>query len=279
MTLTTNSTVQPLFLPGTAGALFALYRAPGGVPADQAVVFVPPFAEEMNKSRRMVTLCAEALSVRGVASLVLDLYGTGDSAGGFAEGRWEVWRADVVSALKWMGAQGHRRLVLVGLRLGALLALDAARAMPDAERIVLWQPVNTGDAMMTQFLRMDVATQMLAQTEARASTESMRQRLRGGEPIEVAGYMLAPALVSAIDALRLESLLPDHVCRIDWIEVAADPTRGGTPAGNRVRQAWLARGRPVGHGVVKGSPFWSSVEIVEVPELVHETIAALECPA
>ncbi len=171
------------------------------------------------------------------------------------------------------GAQGHRRLVLVGLRLGALLALDAARAMPDAERIALWQPVITGDAMMTQFLRMDVAAQMLvqAEAEARASTESMRQRLRRGEPIEVAGYTLAPALVSAVEALRLESLLPDHVSRIDWIEVAADPTRGETPAGNRVRQAWLARGRPVGHRMVKGAPFWSSVEIVEVPQLVHET--------
>lgn len=265
-----------MFLPGTAGALFALYRAPVNARAERVVVFVPPFGEEMNKSRRMFTLCAEGLAAGGMASLVVDLYGTGDSEGDFSEARWETWRADVVSALRWVQARGHSRTVLLGLRMGALLALEAIQLAPDVERVIVWQPVLAGEAMITQFLRMDVAGQMLAQAEERSSTESLRRRLRSGDAVEVGGYTLAPALVSAIDGLRLESLATAAVRHIDWIEVVANPATARSPAGDRVRQAWDARGILVRHTRVAGPPFWSSVEISEAPELVYATVSALQ---
>jgi exosortase A-associated hydrolase 2 len=266
-----------MFLPGESGQLFSLYR---GSPAMATVaVFVPAFAEEMNKSRRMFTLTAEALADRGIGSLILDLYGTGDSAGDFADARWERWRSDVQQACAWLVARGHRQIVLVGLRLGALLALHAAGAIPEVTRIVLWQPVLSGESLVTQFLRTDVVARMLTQADSRSSTETLRAQLRNGEPIEVAGYMLAPALVQSLESLRLETLMPEHNVSVDWIDVVVDAGRGSTPAGERVRHAWQEQGVNVNYQIVSGPPFWSSVEIAEAPELVLATTTLLGASA
>jgi hypothetical protein len=139
--------------------------------------------------------------------------------------------------------------------------------------------VLAGDAMLTQFLRTDVAAQMLAQAETRTSTDLLRKRLQSGETVEVAGYALAPALVSAIEALKLESLAFDRMPPINWLEVVPDPGRGAAPAAERVRKAWAARGLNVRHRCVAGPPFWSSVEVAVAPDLVQATVDALETPA
>ena len=85
--------MNPFFLVGGQGTLFAIYYPPAaGVPRRDGVLYVPPFAEEMNKSRRLVALQARRLAAAGFGVLVPDLYGTGDSAGDFAEARWSIWR-------------------------------------------------------------------------------------------------------------------------------------------------------------------------------------------
>ncbi len=273
MIATGTSSPQPLFLAGQEGPLYAIYR---GMPsAAMAVLFVAPFAEELNKSRRMFTLTAEALSDRGVASLIMDLFGTGDSVGDFAAARWATWRSDIVRACDWLRERGHARIALIGLRMGALLALDATRAYSGIARVVLWHPVLTGDALVTQFLRADVVARMLTQTDSRSTTDALRAQLRNGEAIEVAGYTLAPDLVLAIESLRLETLAPVSGVPVDWIELVSDPARGGTPAGERVRQDWQQQNIQVRFQTVTGQPFWSSVEIAVASQLLQATVGLL----
>ncbi len=265
--------LQPQFLPGDAGLLFSLYRGPAT--AKTAVVFAPPFAEEMNKSRRMFTLAARELSRHGIASLVIDFFGTGDSAGEFGAARWATWRSDITLACDWLHERGHGRVVLLGLRMGAMLALDVARQRADVSRVMLWQPLLSGEAWVTQFLRTDVVARMLTQADSRSTTDALRARLRDGELIEVAGYALAPELIQALEGLRLEDLAPGHGVRVDWLELVSDPTRGGTLAGDRVRRAWQEQGADFRFRPVVGPPFWSSVEIAVAPELVQATAALL----
>jgi len=78
---------EPFFLDGPAGRIFAILRAASD--ARHAVLIIPPFGEEMNKSRRQFTEVAQRLVGNGFAVLVVDLYGTGDSEGEFSEASWE----------------------------------------------------------------------------------------------------------------------------------------------------------------------------------------------
>jgi exosortase A-associated hydrolase 2 len=95
---------RPFFLPAGPRALFALHHEPTA-PVRGAIVYVPPFGEEMNKSRRMAALQARALAAAGWHVLQIDLFGTGDSEGDFAEATWDAWLEDIATAVGFSSAQ------------------------------------------------------------------------------------------------------------------------------------------------------------------------------
>ena len=78
--------LETFFLPGSAGQLFCVYRGPADAmqPPETGVLYVPPFADEMNKARRQAAVQSHALALQGYGVLSVDLFGTGDSEGEFA---------------------------------------------------------------------------------------------------------------------------------------------------------------------------------------------------
>jgi alpha/beta superfamily hydrolase len=68
------------------------------------LVFAHPFAEEMNKSRRMVALAAGAFAACGWSTLQIDFTGCGDSGGDFEDASWAAWTADLHDAWCWASA-------------------------------------------------------------------------------------------------------------------------------------------------------------------------------
>lgn len=265
---------QPFFLDAAPGKRFCLYHpsAPQ-IPCRGAFVYVHPFAEEMNKSRRMAALQSRALAARGYAVLQIDLYGCGDSSGDFAEARWDIWKQDVAAAHAWLCRESGVTAGLWGLRLGALLALDVAATTAGIARLLLWQPVLRGETFLTQFLRLRLAADMLAgQAPQEQGTSALRERLRAGAAVEVAGYMLAPALAEAIDAADAASLAPPQ--RADWIELSQQSGHEPPPAATRLQQAWRSQGTALQARVVSAPAFWLSQEIMESPALLAATCDA-----
>ena len=103
MSLASPEPARPFFLQRGSRQLFCLHYAPAGA-SRGAVVHVPAFAEEMNKSRRMASLQARALAAQGWHVLQLDLLGTGDSEGDFGDATWADWMDDVAEARRWLAA-------------------------------------------------------------------------------------------------------------------------------------------------------------------------------
>ena len=144
---------EAFFLPAQRGERFCIFHPAAGMPRG-GVIYIPPFAEEMNKARRMAALQSRAFAAAGYAVLQMDLFGCGDSSGDFSEATWELWKQDIALGVQWISERAGGTVTLWGLRLGALLALDAARICnPLPAAFVLWQPVLTGEALLTQFLR------------------------------------------------------------------------------------------------------------------------------
>lgn len=268
---------QALFLAHGAGARFALYHAPAA-PCRGAWLYLHPWAEEMNKARRMAALQARALAAAGWAVLQLDLHGCGDSAGDFGDASWDGWRADVALGLDWLHATLDVPAGLWGLRLGALLALDyAARPAGRAPaRLLLWQPVLQGASHLTQFLRLRMAAEMLGEGGGANDTAALRASLAAGQPLEVAGYTLAPALAGALDTLDASRLAPP--CPVHWLEVAPAPGRPLPPAAQRVLAGWQAAGVDCHAQTVAGPAFWATQELAEAPALLAATTALLQEP-
>ncbi len=258
---------EAFFLATPLGARYCLFHAPQGA-CRGALVYVHPFAEEMNKSRRMAAVQARALAALGYGVLQIDLAGCGDSEGDFGDARWEHWKADLGAASAWLQQRLDRPAGLWGLRLGALLALDYARGAPVAH-LLLWQPVLQGAAFLTQFLRLRVAGDMLDASEAASGgTKQLRAQLQAGEALEIAGYTLAPQLAASIDALDAAQLAPS--CPTHWIEIVAAQERPLPPAATRIATVWSQQLQKV-----VCAPFWSTQEIAESPQLVAATCALL----
>ncbi|USX24312.1 hydrolase 2, exosortase A system-associated [Oxalobacteraceae bacterium OTU3CINTB1] len=273
----TDMTTEAFFLPAStdAGGLrYCLYQRAAGA-CRGALVYVPPFAEEMNKSRRMAALLALELARQGIATLRIDLHGCGDSSGDFADARWRHWRDDVGLASAWLQQRSGHRPALLGLRLGALLALDyAASASPAYApgHIILWQPVLDGATFLTQFLRLRMAGAMMSATGAAGNTTAaLRAMLAAGLSLEVAGYELSAELAQAIDGLKLAPL-GRAGCALHWFDIGP-PARAPSPATDQALIALRQRGAEVAMTRIAGPAFWGSQEIATCQPLLEATAA------
>lgn len=264
----------PFFMPASPGERFCIFHspAPGRKPRG-AILYIHPFAEELNKSRRMAALQSRAFAASGYSVLQIDLYGCGDSSGDFGQARWHIWRHDIQLASAWLAERVGAPLILWGLRLGAALALDAATnasggpPLP-AERLVLWHPVLSGATLLDQFLRLRVASGMLSgMTDA---TFNARRQLQDGHAVEAGGYLLAPELAAAIDRADMAAMTTiAPVCPVSWFEQAVNGAVAPAPA--RLAQRWRDAGVALDLVVLAGAPFWASAEIVDCPALLAAT--------
>lgn len=269
---------EAFFLPADndvgGGQRYCLYQPAVGE-CRGALVYVPPFADEMNKSRRMAALLALELARHGIASLRIDLHGCGDSSGDFADARWESWRDDVGLASTWLEQRSGHRPALLGLRLGALLAMDyAANTEPDQapHQLILWQPVLDGATALTQFLRLRMAGAMMSATgAAENSTAALRTMLAAGQSLEVAGYDLSPQLALAMDGLKLAPL-GRAGCALHWFDIG-QPERATSPATDKALAGLRERGVEVALTRVDGPAFWGAQEIATCQPLLEATAA------
>jgi exosortase A-associated hydrolase 2 len=256
----------PFYLQAGEGKRFCVLHAPLQTPSS-AWLYVPPFGEEMNKSRRMVSLQAQALAVSGVAVLVMDLHGCGDSEGELRDTRWETWHDDLHLGLSWLSTRFPCPVGLWGLRLGALLALDFLGREGTSLPCVLWQPVFNGSTFLTQFLRLRVAASMASGNTSRITTQMLREKLLQGEILEIGGYDLNPALSHALDHLHIVEPPP---LPIHWFELQG-PQGLPAPATQRLLESWQARGAPVMLHSCAGEPFWQTQEITDCPDLLAQS--------
>jgi exosortase A-associated hydrolase 2 len=145
--------LEAFYLPVEPGQrLCILHHASDGATSRRGgVLYVHPFAEEMNKSRRMAALQARAFAASGWDVLLMDLHGCGDSSGDFGDATWSLWQDDVEAGLRWLAARNDGPVWIWGLRVGALLAATVAARTSHAHPLLLWQPTVSGHRFIQQF--------------------------------------------------------------------------------------------------------------------------------
>jgi exosortase A-associated hydrolase 2 len=268
--------VEPFFFDAEPGTRFCLYHAPNPhVEPRGAILYVHPFAEELNRTRRMAAVQSRAFAAMGFAVLQIDLFGCGDSCGEFDAGRWSLWKGDLALAANWLGQRTRGPLHLWGVRLGGLLALDFAREV-DVAAIILWQPFMSGRACINQFLRLRLASQ-LEQSGPQApgaprSTAALRAQLAVHGVIEVGGYQVAVPLVRAIDACDAAHVkLPP--CTVHWFANGAPPHSRVAASAARLAVRWAQDGVALHFHPLDGAEFWAGDGVVECTALLDATNA------
>jgi pimeloyl-ACP methyl ester carboxylesterase len=206
--------------------LFGIYSAanPTAVARpSRVVVLCHPWGPEYQYAYRSMRHLANALSAAGIHVLRFDYFGTGDSAGDAHEAGLADWAGDIETAIEELqDTTGVTRVGLVGLRVGATLAAQVAANKPQqVDRLVLWDPVVSGETYLQELWQ-----NSKQKTPARAAPHSGHevlgfpvsdnlsvQLLSADLPASLAGFPgRALVIVSRLGALdeRLRSLVPTH---------------------------------------------------------------------
>ena len=195
--------VVPFYFGTSPKRLYGCYHPPQ-VPVQKAfaIVLCAPIGQEYLKSHRVLYQLAALLSRAGFHVLRFDYSGCGDSEGDFEAGSLSQWNADVFTAIgEIQKRSGLISICLVGLRIGALLALRTATDCPHVGGLVLWEPVFKGGAYVMQLK--DLHLEFMRRNH-RYLEPGVGERTKGRITTEVLGFPITPNLNLELREIELD---------------------------------------------------------------------------
>jgi pimeloyl-ACP methyl ester carboxylesterase len=165
--------------------------------ADLGIVLCAPHGHGELCAHRHWRELAHKLAARGLPVLRFDYPGTGDSADADeTPGRVRAWIQSIHSAAAALRASaGVERIALVGLRIGAILALAAAEEMDGVAALALLAPLTSGEACVREL-------RALAMMATAKRHRDMQASARSGS-LEPAGFLYTKKTLEDLRALPL----------------------------------------------------------------------------
>jgi PST family polysaccharide transporter len=184
--------------------LFGWLHIPEGNMARAGVVLCPSLGIEGRRAHVAYRILAAALARKGFLVLRFDYDGTGDSAGGDKDPtRVSAWTASVRQAVSFLEQAGATRKVVVGMRVGATIAVNAGFET-GLDALVLWDPCLNGRGFIRE-------NQLLLKVIDYSGGMSE-------EGVELPGQVLTTATAADLGSLRLEVLPRNLACRLLVLE-------------------------------------------------------------
>ena len=211
--------MSPFFFGQSSRRLFGLYtpaRAVGG--KQRGIVLCHPWGQEYLRAHRSMCRLGNMLADTGHHVLRFDYFGTGDSAGDMTEASLAGWQSDVQTAIDELkDMAGLNRVSLLGLRLGATLAAQAAaQRRKDVDAVVLWDPVVSGRDYLAELCETD--------------EQVLPRAAQAGGGLELLGFPMIDALTRQVAALDLASHVAGLPARSVVVVSAPLPSHTGLRA-------------------------------------------------
>lgn len=231
----------------------------GNQSSDIAVLCLPSIAEELNLARAVLAKQCQSFAAAGTDSFILDYFGTGDSEGEFEQASVDTWLEDSLAVGQWLVEQGYQKIVLLGVRVGALLLAANQTQLHQALPIcghILWKPVTGGKLFVNQLVRIKQANAMMSGDSEKVN---WRNEILNGNNTEIAGYLLTAAFIEQLESL---SIKPDTkwLSQAHWLELASSSV---TPATKRIAEGVEA----IKVHTLSTPAFWQVPEVFDLPEL------------
>lgn len=235
--------IQSGWLPSGSGFIGASWFAGSASEARRAaVLIVPGIAHEERTMIDGLAALARSLAAAGFGSLLIDLHGTAQSSGRLDDADiGERWHQNIRSAVGHLKTAGFESVIVVGVRIGALLAQTALLDVGIAG-FVAWAPVKSGRRYVRE---LKMLTASAAGGRADDSGPPDAGRAPGG--VSIAGHDIPKAVLSCLKSHSFEScpdagLLPMLVLdQVDPVDREPMPPTGrptvALQAGIRQRRA------------------------------------------
>ncbi|SNY51648.1 exosortase A system-associated hydrolase 2 [Arsukibacterium tuosuense] len=244
--------------------------------ANKALIILPPFADEMNKSRHIICKFIGLATRRGYSCYLMDHFGTGDSEGDLNDADLALWQADLVLLIEQLAAAGYKQVSFLAIRFGALQLFDLLNknsiALP-VEQVLLWQPFFELKKFWQQFFRIKIAEQMAL--GEKLSQQQLEQQLAEGDVVEIAGYPICQSFYSSTQAgdFQVPGCLTGGAAKLSWLEIS----QMAAPGANVQKQLnQLQQTSQVNFQLLGEAPFWNTTELADAEDLLRISAGLLE---
>jgi hypothetical protein len=201
------------FLAHEGELLYLARHAPRGARRLRAVL-AGPFGLERQLSYGTWLRWARTLAANGVEVLRFDYRATGESTGLFERFCLSDFRDDLVGCIRFLESDGGGPTLLMGLRVGALLAAEAFES-GEGDALLLWDPPAGGRQALHEVLRRKLASDAAERAGGpRRTRQDFAAELMAGRRVEVEGHPWSRRLW--VDAARHALRLPSRADPRPW---------------------------------------------------------------
>jgi uncharacterized protein len=194
--------IVPFYFGISPKMLYGCHHMPQGMRTKACgVVLCSPIGQEYIQSHRAAYQLAVRLSQAGFHVLRFDYFGCGDSGGDFEEGSLLQWTSDIHTAIEEMQERsGLTSVCLIGLRIGATLALKAANDCHHVDSIILWEPIFDGKHYLEELAK--AQQEFSSQMSGRNKWALSRSEIAN----EVVGFPFTSNLKEDLARINMDSL-------------------------------------------------------------------------
>ncbi len=182
--------MEAFYFGASENYLYGVYHPPTiNKMRDEAVLICSPFGQEYMRSHRSLKQLAVGLSKLGYHVLRFDYRGQGDSAGDLEGVTPQQWQEDILSACQeLLDVSMAKKISIVGLRLGALLAASLPEKPKSLRRMVVWDPVVGGQEYLNEI-------------------KPGAKQVNGDNSLSINGFIMPATFQDALKSLSLNSSL------------------------------------------------------------------------
>jgi len=251
--------------------LYMAYYAPAAAGRGAPVLVCPPLFEERKSAYAGLRKLAARLAAGGHAVLCFDYRGSGESGGCSAARRWAHLAEDAATAREALrGLSGQNEALLLGLRLGATLALQQAAAA-SVKAVAALAPILSGASQVRQWkMRSKIRAEL---TEGAPAPSPLAPLPEGERGIDFDGYVIHPGFFEDVMALDLLKTAP-LPCPALVVQISHR-----TEAAPESAQLIAALGGQAKLECLRLEPFWDKLDDVDtrrVEDIVYEWVSALQ---
>jgi alpha/beta superfamily hydrolase len=146
-----NEKIVPFFF-GQDSSLYGCLHLAADYERSPAMLICQPTSHEYERCHRAMRQLAVQSAKKGLSAMRFDYLSTGDSAGICEELSLSGMRQDIQRAVDCCREKtGVDHLTLVGLRLGATVALQLTHTCSAIDSLVLYAPVFDGERLLTEW--------------------------------------------------------------------------------------------------------------------------------
>jgi alpha-beta hydrolase superfamily lysophospholipase len=203
--IATSSAVQSwqrnaFYFDSDEGPLVGWLHRTTGAARNVGLVICKPFGYEALCAHRSLRCFAEDAAEAGIPSLHVDYLGTGDSSDiDPSADQIATWTRDIIAAVKELRERAPiQHVCLLGVRLGALLAVLAAEQCKEITSLVVISPIVSG----RRYLRSLRTARLAASLGSGASAENTEL---DGDAMEASGFMLSAATIATLKDIDLKA--------------------------------------------------------------------------